>query len=167
VSHLFNTPSLLYIQYYTYILQYVKIIYLKREQLTLKNFRRRKVNNSFSPNPKSSPQNRGRQNHGRVTPNVTMARINTTTLIFALFLVIGGCASEKRSLETDGPEDELFWSRELKEFMSVTPPPLPTPAPVEKCVLDVSRSYYAFKAPLNKALTLFVSLGFYYVQRRS
>jgi hypothetical protein len=65
--------------------------------------------------------------------------INTTKLIVAFFLTIGGSAVEKVSLMMDVPEDELFWSRQLQELMSV---------PGKKCNLDVrSHSYFAFQVP--------------------
>jgi transposase-like protein len=63
-----------------------------------------------------------------------MVCINTTKLIVAFFLTIGGSAAEKVSRKMDVPEDELFWSRQLQESMSV---------PVKKCILDVSHSFYA------------------------
>jgi hypothetical protein len=69
-----------------------------------------------------------------------MVCINTTKLIVAFFLTIGSSAAEKVSLTMDVPEDELFWSRQLQEPMSMS-------VPGEKCNLDVSHSYFAFQVP--------------------
>jgi hypothetical protein len=68
-------------------------------------------------------------NSGLFTKIKTMMRMNATTLVLALLLIIGGSAAEKSSPKIDVLEDELFWSRELQETMSVTVPPLPPPTP--------------------------------------
>lgn len=50
----------------------------------------------------------------------TMMRLSARMLVFALVLILGGSAAEKRNLKIHAPEDELFWARELQgQSMSV------------------------------------------------
>lgn len=85
--------------------------------------------------------------------------MNAMRMAFALILIIGVSATEKKILKTDLPEDIRFWARELQD-MSVPPtptaspnetpvsvPPTPTMSsnetPLAKCEMEVNLSQCA------------------------